>query len=87
MIRPQTIKSFFEQLTKKQISTVMDSDSDYISCTIEGNIGACVVRPSEYTDTEQEDTESAGGFIADKDHFLYLFKECNAVNVHFDEYL
>ena len=87
MITRETIKPFFEQLTEEQVKLVMDSDSDYIACTIEGNYGACVVRPSEHTDTEQEDTNGAGGFIVDKDDFLRLYTESNAINPHLDLYV
>ena len=78
MITRHNLKEYFNLLTKKDISEVIDSNLDYIGCYING-YGYVYAVPMGVKDSE-EDLLSMGGFKCDKDDFLRLFIESESNN-------
>tara|TARA_R110002095_G_scaffold138164_1_gene119672 strand:- start:1460 stop:1717 length:258 start_codon:yes stop_codon:yes gene_type:complete len=78
MINKNNLKSYFDNLTAKDISEAIDSNPDYIGCYING-YGWCYSVPVNDS-IDEDDVESTGGFICDKDDFLRLFVESESKN-------
>lgn len=85
MITSETITQYFDDLTKEDLKDFHIS-GDYVGCWFNISNSGAVAR-IEYFDTfpdeESEESEnilSTGGFIADKDYFLRMFKESESIN-------
>ena len=78
MINKNNLKSYFDNLTAKDISEAIDSNVDYIGCYING-YGYVYAIPMD-GDMCEYDLLSIGGFQCDKDDFLRLFMESESLN-------
>ena len=78
MITKDNLKDYFDNLTAKDVSEAIESNVDYIGCYING-YGWCYSVPMDENTTE-DDIESTGGFVCDKDDFLRLFIESESKN-------
>ena len=86
MITRNNIASVFDVITEAQISGVMQSKNDYIALTVNG-YGYVYLEAVDFSDEIEEEVQSCGGLLCDKDDFLRLFKESESLNPFFFPYL
>lgn len=86
MITRHNIASVFDSLTEKQINEVMQSKSDYIALTVNG-YGYVYLESVNWNEETEEEVQSCGGLLCDKNDFLRLFKESESLNPFFFPYL
>ena len=86
MITRNNIASVFDVITEAQISGVMQSKNDYIALTVNG-YGYVYLEAVDFSDEIEEEVQSCGGLLCDKDDFLRLFKESESLNPFFFTYL
>ena len=80
MITSNNITEVLNNLTKKQVDEVMQSNSDNVGLYVDG-YGNVYFESLECNDTErEEEILNTGGLVCDKDNLLSLFMECDSIN-------
>jgi len=85
MITTENLTEILNNLTKEEITAVMESQADYLSLELfTFNAGFCAtLNPIKDTTSEEaEEIQANGNVICDKDDFLRLVKESETTNKH-----
>jgi hypothetical protein len=79
MITRDNLTSVLDMLTEQEIKESMEAKTDMVLLTVSG-YGCVSLTPSFDYEADQEEAESTGGILCDKDEFLRLFSESDSIN-------
>ncbi len=85
MITTENLTEVLNNLTKEEITEVMESQTDYLSLelfTFNAGFYAVINPIKDTTSEEAEEIQSNGNIICDKDDFLRLVEESETTNKH-----
>lgn len=89
MITADNVKFCFENLNEEEVKRTMDSSCDYVSFQLSifnvGGVSSC--DPYDYDEELEQELTDNGNMFCDKDDFLRLYQESEAVNPHLEKYI
>lgn len=74
MITRENFKEAFNSIESDTIEQEINKEGDFIAVTLSG-YGHVFIESTHYDEETQEDCNSCGGMMADKDDFLRLLEE------------
>lgn len=81
MITPGNLTEVLNNVRAEDIETAFDSNNDYILLTVNG-YGWVSLSCVPCTEDSEQEAESTGGVLCDKDAFLLLVSESSTTNIH-----